>query len=268
MALVRDGSVSTCSMSMISITGGASDTPMGTPDDRTREVIGAGSLDSSGNGSIYRLDNGMGNVKISLAAPMTPSSTCESEQDWEGKNKVMQVNYYVNGVGEENFMHATILGPGAARMKNLGFCTLRIRLHQGTVPNLARQVMAGFLRGRTKEGKSEYTTSALLCFHTDHQVEIMSCDPEFPLYKMEDVEILPILHLREMQRYASDEQLAQQMRIDIRCTQYLPSLERAAPVMNQTGKTTRCSGVPGLDTCHVAECTTACPQTCTLCTIS
>mmetsp|Transcript_10247 Transcript_10247/g.20061 ORF Transcript_10247/g.20061 Transcript_10247/m.20061 type:complete len:155 (-) Transcript_10247:587-1051(-) len=154
-------------------------------------------------------------------------------------------------------------------MKNLGFRTLSIRLHQGTaVPNLAKQVMAGFLRGRTSEGKSEYTTSALFCFHTDYQVEIMSCDPDFPLYKMEDVEILPILHLREMQRYSSDEQLAQQMEIDIRCTQYLPSLERAAPMVNQTGKTTRCSGIPGVDMCHVAECSTACPQTCTLCTIS
>jgi len=66
------------------------------------------------------------------------------------KKRVLQVNYYINGVGEENFVPAEIVGDGTGLMRQIGYRTLRIKIRsmkRDGLTDLSNQIMAGFLRG-------------------------------------------------------------------------------------------------------------------------
>mmetsp|Transcript_7211 Transcript_7211/g.11407 ORF Transcript_7211/g.11407 Transcript_7211/m.11407 type:complete len:271 (+) Transcript_7211:236-1048(+) len=210
-------------------------------------------------------------VKINMSPPMTPTTDADSQTtcEWE-KKRVLQVNYYINGVGEENFVPAEIVGDGTGLMRQIGYRTLRIKIRsmkRDGLTDLSNQIMAGFLRGRKRESKGEECTcSALMCFESDNTLEVMSCEARIVLSEMHSLEILPILHLRERTKFESLKELAEQMVTDLRCAQYLPSLSRKAEhVVNSN--TTRCSGQPPFAYCQAPPCSTACSQTCKMCNI-
>ncbi|GAB5370875.1 hypothetical protein AAMO2058_001530800 [Amorphochlora amoebiformis] len=220
----------------------------------------------------------------------------EYTQSVEERKRVMQVNYYVNGVGEESFIPTRVVGQGTKRMRKIGYRTIRLEatgLKERT--RLSGQIMAGFLRGRCvvpprtpspsflpafKDSKTSATfqsrtslvqrirtCSALMCFGTENRLEVLSCEPGFRLSDMYDLEILPVLHLREYKEFRNLEELTDQLLIDIRCAQYLPVLYARTRTKSGGQDTMRCAGggMPG--DCRPIPCT-ACNQTCAMCVIS
>eukprot|EP00465_Bigelowiella_longifila_P000186 CAMPEP_0185251386 /NCGR_PEP_ID=MMETSP1359-20130426/798_1 /TAXON_ID=552665 /ORGANISM="Bigelowiella longifila, Strain CCMP242" /LENGTH=201 /DNA_ID=CAMNT_0027833267 /DNA_START=139 /DNA_END=745 /DNA_ORIENTATION=- len=134
-------------------------------------------------------------VKINMSPPMTPTTDADSQTtcEWE-KKRVLQVNYYINGVGEENFVPAEIVGDGTGLMRKIGYHTLRIKtqaMKRDGMADLSNQIMAGFLRGRIRESKGECTCNALMCFESDNTLEVMSCEARIVLSEMDSLEILP-----------------------------------------------------------------------------
>eukprot|EP00467_Chlorarachnion_reptans_P006047 CAMPEP_0114496484 /NCGR_PEP_ID=MMETSP0109-20121206/5795_1 /TAXON_ID=29199 /ORGANISM="Chlorarachnion reptans, Strain CCCM449" /LENGTH=259 /DNA_ID=CAMNT_0001673761 /DNA_START=245 /DNA_END=1025 /DNA_ORIENTATION=- len=212
----RDGNFSPCSLSAFSLEG----TPAGSFEN---PIVGPPELFNPGAKS---------GRKINVSPPMTPTTDGDSQTScgWE-KKRVLQVNYFINGVGEENFIPAEILGNDTGLMRKIGYRTLRVKTHvkQRGMTSLANQVMAGYLRGQSMDSKGMYTCSALMCFENDSTLEVMSCEARFCIDRLESVEVLPVLHLRERQKYKSLQDLAEQMITDLKCAQYLPNLARTQP---------------------------------------
>jgi len=243
--------MSPCSLSIVSIEG----TPAGSYD----TVLGAPDLYNPGAKS---------GVRINMSPPITPTTDGDSHTtcDWVEKKRVLQVNYYVNGVGEENFIPATILGDGTGLMRKIGYHTLRVKASMKSrigVTNLSNQIMAGFLRGQLKEEKGEITGSALMCYLDEDTLEIMSCEARIVLSELEALEILPVLHLRERQKFDNLQELADQMITDLRCAEYLPHLSRRGNHVMNNHAATKCTS----SACQAPPCTSACTQTCALCNI-